>query len=96
MDPAERSLPPDVYLRLARARRLLDARVDMTMDGFRWLTVGSPRQPDLEIVLMEPKPGPMLDPDAAREIRQLLEKGMLGAGVFETDDCRATYDELRG
>lgn len=20
---------------------------------------------------------------------------MLGAGVFETDDCRATYDELR-
>jgi hypothetical protein len=43
----------------------------------------------------EPRSGPMLDADAARQIRALLEKGLLGAGVLETDDCRATYDELR-
>src|SRR5262245_11849450 len=74
----------------------LEVRTDVTMEGgFRWLTVGPPSQPDLQIVLLEPRGGPMLDDDAARQIRALLEKGILGAGVFETDDCRATYDELR-
>jgi predicted enzyme related to lactoylglutathione lyase len=24
-----------------------------------------------------------------------MEKGALGAGVFDTDDCRATYEELK-
>jgi len=39
-----------------------DVRTDATMDGgFRWLTVGPKQQPDLEIVLIEPKGSPMLD-----------------------------------
>jgi catechol 2,3-dioxygenase-like lactoylglutathione lyase family enzyme len=70
---------------------------DHTMDsGFRWLTVTAPAQPDLEIVLMEPKVGPMLDEEAAAAIRLLLKKGVLGAGAFSVDDCRRTYDELKG
>jgi catechol 2,3-dioxygenase-like lactoylglutathione lyase family enzyme len=39
-----------------------EVRTDATMDGgFRWLTVGPKGQPDLEIVLVEPKPGPMFN-----------------------------------
>jgi catechol 2,3-dioxygenase-like lactoylglutathione lyase family enzyme len=69
---------------------------DHTMDsGFRWLTVTPPAQPDLEIVLMEPTPGPMLDAEAAAAVRLLLKKGVLGAGVFHVDDCRQTYEELK-
>jgi catechol 2,3-dioxygenase-like lactoylglutathione lyase family enzyme len=69
---------------------------DQTMDGgFRWLTVTPPTQPDLEIVLMEPKPGPMFDEEAAQAVRLLLRKGVLGAGVFHVDDCRRTYQELK-
>jgi hypothetical protein len=63
--------------------------------GFRWLTVGPQGQPDMEIVLMEPKPGPMLDEEAAAAVRLLLKKGVLGAGVFNTEDCRATYESLK-
>jgi catechol 2,3-dioxygenase-like lactoylglutathione lyase family enzyme len=71
-------------------------RTDHTMDnGFRWLTVGPESQPELEIVLMEPKPGPMLDDEASKAIRLLLKKGVLGAGVFHVDDCRKTYEELK-
>lgn len=71
-------------------------RTDHTMEGgFRWLTVGPPQQPDLEIILMEPKVGPMLDDEAARAVRLLLKKGVLGAGAFHVDDCRKTYDELK-
>jgi len=73
-----------------------DVRTDATMDnGFRWLTVGPKQQPDLEIVLLEPKSGPMLDEESAAALRLLLKKGVLGAGAFHVDDCRKTYDELK-
>ena len=69
---------------------------DHTMDnGFRWLTVTPPEQPDLEIALLEPKEGPMLDAEAAAAVRLLLKKGVLGAGAFETPDCHATYNALK-
>ncbi len=75
----------------------LEVRTDHTMDnGFRWLTVGTRLQPDLEIVLIEPKAGPMLDEESAQAIRLLLRKGVLGAGVFHVDNCRKTYEELKG
>jgi hypothetical protein len=44
---------------------------------------------------MEPKPGPMLDEEAAEAVRLLLSKDVLGAGVFHVDDCRKTYAELK-
>jgi catechol 2,3-dioxygenase-like lactoylglutathione lyase family enzyme len=73
-----------------------EVRTDVTMDGgFRWLTLGVPGQPDLEVALMEPKPGMTLDEESAAALRRLVEKGAFGIGVLETDDCRATYEELR-
>lgn len=66
-------------------------------NGFRWLTVTPPEQPDLEVALLAPlMPGAMgYDEDTKKAFRVLLEKGALGAGVLETPDCRATYEELR-
>jgi len=63
--------------------------------GFRWLTVAPKTQPELEIVLMEPTPGPLFDQEAAKAVRMLLKKGVLGSGAFEVDDCRKTYEELK-
>jgi catechol 2,3-dioxygenase-like lactoylglutathione lyase family enzyme len=70
---------------------------DVTMDnGFRWLTITAPEQPDLEIALLNPLTGGMqYDEDARNAFRILLEKGSLGAGVLQTPDCRATYEELK-
>jgi len=69
---------------------------DHTMDnGFRWLTVVAPEQPELEIVLLEPIEGPMLDAEATAAVRLLLKKGVLGAGAFETPNCKATYEALK-
>lgn len=71
-----------------------EVRSDMTMDGFRWLTVGPKEQPDLELVLIEPGP-PMFDEETAKQLREIIAKGALGTGVFQTDDCRGTVDELK-
>lgn len=68
---------------------------DMTMDnGFRWLTVSPPGQPDIEIVLAEPNE-PMFSADLVPHVRALLEKDAMGGGVWETDDTQKTYDELK-
>src|SRR5436190_5611556 len=71
-----------------------EVRTDMTMGpGMRWLTVGPKEQPDVELTLMVPG-SPATPPEAAEQIRSLVAQGMLGAGVFGTDDCRATHKEL--
>ena len=68
---------------------------DATMDGgFRWLTVAPNGQSDFEIILMEPKPGFMFEEEAANQLRALITGGKLGAGVFDTPNCQATYEEL--
>jgi predicted enzyme related to lactoylglutathione lyase len=73
-----------------------EVRTDATMDGgFRWLTVGPKNQSDFEIVLMEIKPGFLFDEASAGQLRALVESGKLGAGVFDTEDCQATYEELK-
>ncbi|MEZ0325172.1 MAG: VOC family protein [Fimbriimonas sp.] len=63
-------------------------------NGFRWITVSPPGQPGLEIVLMSTKPSPMLDEETAATIRDLVAKGKMGAGVFNSADCRKTYEDL--
>jgi len=69
-----------------------ELRSDVTMGGFRWVTVGHPSQPELDITLMTP--GPPLDDDAAEFIRRQLGKGQMGGLGLRVDDCRATHQEL--
>lgn len=70
-----------------------EERADVRMgDGFRWLTVGHPSQPELEITLMVP--GPPLDEDMAGAVRRALAKGTMGGVGLRTDDCRKDYEAL--
>jgi predicted enzyme related to lactoylglutathione lyase len=71
-----------------------EVRADMTMGGFRWLTVGPKAQPQLEMILMPIAASPMLDAATAKTLRDLIAAGAIGCGVLETDDCKATYDDL--
>jgi catechol 2,3-dioxygenase-like lactoylglutathione lyase family enzyme len=73
-----------------------ETRFDVKMEnGFRWLTVGLKAQPDFQVILMEPKVGGKFDPQSARMLRTLLKNGILGGGVLHTQNCRATYEELK-
>lgn len=70
-----------------------EVRTDVTMDNFRWLTVGPKDQPDLEIVLAKIAP-PMFDAETADQLQALVAKGVIGAGVLQTSDCHAAFKEL--
>jgi uncharacterized glyoxalase superfamily protein PhnB len=77
----------------------MEVRADVTlpeMGNFRWLTVGPVGQTDVAIVLM-PIPGPpIMDTETAQQVRSLMAKGFAGTIFLTTDDCRASYEELRG
>jgi catechol 2,3-dioxygenase-like lactoylglutathione lyase family enzyme len=82
----------DFYVNKLGFNVKMDAKMD---NGFRWLTVTPKGQPELQIALMPTTPGPMMSQEISDALRDLIRKGVLGAGVMQTPDCRATYEELK-
>lgn len=83
----------DFYVNKLGFKVHTDAKME---NGFRWLTITTPEQPDLEIVLMPAlHEGMGQDEETLNAWKVLLDKGVLGAGVLHTPDCRATYEELK-
>ncbi len=77
----------------------MEVRLDATlpeMGDFRWLTVGPVGQPDVAIVLMAIPGPPVMDQQAAEELRSVMAKGFAGTVFLTTEDCRAAYEDLVG
>ncbi len=77
----------------------MEVRSDVTlpeMGNFRWLTVGPAGQPDIAIVLMAIPGPPVLDDDTADQVRDLMGKGFAGTIFLTTENCQASYEELKG
>ena len=73
----------------------LEVGNDFKQGTYRWLTVRVPNDPGMEIHLELPGP-PAQDEATAEQLRELITKGAMGFTVaFQTDDCRALYEELK-
>ena len=71
----------------------LEVRNDVASGGFRWVTLGSPDQPGVDIVISEPHAGrSQADGDTLQE---LLTKGVLPMIIFRTNDLDATFEQVR-
>jgi len=76
----------------------MEVRSDVTlpeMAAFRWLTVAPAGQDDVAITLMRIPGPPITDDETAQQIRELVAKGFAGTVFLTTDDCRASYEELK-
>jgi catechol 2,3-dioxygenase-like lactoylglutathione lyase family enzyme len=76
----------------------MEVRADVTlpeMGDFRWLSVGPVGQPDIAIVLMPIPDPPLVDAETADQIRVLTAKGFAGTVFLVTDDCQASYEDLK-
>jgi catechol 2,3-dioxygenase-like lactoylglutathione lyase family enzyme len=71
----------------------LELRTDAPMESMRWLTVGPPGQPDVEVGLLEPVPG--ASSEDAEAVRRLVAKGVLGSVLFRVDDVRAAFERVQ-
>ena len=76
-----------------------EVRSDVTvpeLGNFRWLTVGPAGQPDVAITLMAIPGEPVMDGETAEQVRTVMSKGFAGTIFLVTDDCQASYEELKG
>jgi catechol 2,3-dioxygenase-like lactoylglutathione lyase family enzyme len=76
----------------------LEIRDDVTvpeLNNFRWLTVGVPGQ-DVNVSLVAVPGPPVFDEETRKQVTTVMSKGVAGGLIFSTDDCRASYEELKG
>jgi catechol 2,3-dioxygenase-like lactoylglutathione lyase family enzyme len=75
----------------------LELRDDVTLpelNNFRWLTVGIPGQ-DVAVSLVAVPGPPVFDEDTRVQILNVMAKGAAGGLIFSTDNCQASYEELK-
>ena len=75
----------------------LELRDDVTLpelNNFRWLTVGIPGQ-DVAVSLVAVPGPPVFDDETRAQILNVMAKGAAGGLIFSTDDCKASYEELK-
>ena len=71
-----------------------EVRHDVSAYGMRWVTVGPPSQPDVNIVLEPPAADPGISPSDREAISDLLAKGLLRGLNFSTADLDGTFDRV--
>jgi catechol 2,3-dioxygenase-like lactoylglutathione lyase family enzyme len=72
-----------------------EVRLDVGGGKMRWITVGSPNQPDTNIVLYPPSATPGLTDDERRLIAEMMAKGSFGMILLATRDLDGTFERLQ-
>jgi predicted enzyme related to lactoylglutathione lyase len=72
-----------------------EVRNDVSAYGMRWVTLGSPSQPDVNIVLEPPAADPGISDADRAIISDLLAKGLLRGLNFSTSDVDGTFDRVQ-
>jgi predicted enzyme related to lactoylglutathione lyase len=85
---------PDKAVEFYRDVLGLEVRNDVGYEKMRWITVGSPSQPEVGLVLEPPFANPNLSPGDKAAVADLMAKGLYGSIVFWTDNCDATFDRI--
>ena len=83
---------PDSALAFYRDTLGLELRNDVGRDGFRWITLVTDSQPEIEIVLSQPHADRSQEDGDA--LAALLAKGELQMVQLRSDDLDATFDRL--
>lgn len=85
---------PDASLAFYRDVLGFEVRNDVGQGSMRWITVGSPEQPDVSVVLHPPAVDPGLTDDERRTIVELMAKGSYASLILATHDLAGTFEKL--
>jgi catechol 2,3-dioxygenase-like lactoylglutathione lyase family enzyme len=84
---------PDAAIAFYRDSLGLQVKNEVENDGFRWVTLTTRDQPEIEIVLSQPHAGrSQADGDA---LAAMLAKGELPGVLFRTDNLDETFERVR-
>jgi catechol 2,3-dioxygenase-like lactoylglutathione lyase family enzyme len=84
---------PETALGFYRDALGLEVRMDVSNEGFRWVTVGAPGQDDVSIVLSQPHGG--RSKTEGDELLSLVTRGSFQAAIFKTDDLEGTFKRVK-
>ena len=68
---------------------------DVTNGDFRWLSMTTPTQPDLEITIQSVGIYPGCSDEDRQAMDTLLAKGLLSPLIFRCDDVDALFEQVR-
>jgi catechol 2,3-dioxygenase-like lactoylglutathione lyase family enzyme len=85
---------PDAALAFYRDALGLTVRNEVARDGFRWITLATDSQPEIQIVLSQPHAG--RSQEDGDTLAALLAKGELRPLHFRSDDLDATFEKVAG
>jgi uncharacterized glyoxalase superfamily protein PhnB len=77
----------------------MEVKSDVTvpeLGNFRWLAVGPAGQDEVSIVLMAIPGPPVFEAETVEQIKAVMSKGVAATVFLTTEDCRASYEELKG
>ena len=83
---------PDAALGFYRDTLGLAVRDEVAHGGFRWITLVTPSQPEIRIVLSQPHAGRSQEDGDA--LAALLAKGELASVILRSDDLDATFARI--
>ena len=83
---------PDAALSFYRDTLGLTVTNEVANEGFRWITLATESQPEIQIVLSQPHAGRSQEDGDA--IAALLAKGELGPVFFRSDDLDETFEKV--
>ena len=72
-----------------------EVHTDVRNGDYRWLTVRLPDQPTFQLGPFKAQ-APVVDDSTARSLNEAVAKGAMPPLVLVVDDCRATYEDMRG
>ena len=68
---------------------------DVSMGDYRWLSVSTPTQPELEITIQSVGGGPGTSEDDRVAIDSLLANGLMSPLIFSCDDVDALFEHVQ-
>ncbi|NEE04482.1 VOC family protein [Phytoactinopolyspora halotolerans] len=72
-----------------------EVRKDVGYDGMRWITVGPPGRPEMNIVLTPPAADPGITDEERRTITEMMAKGTYAAIMLATHDVDGVFDRVQ-
>jgi uncharacterized glyoxalase superfamily protein PhnB len=86
---------PEASLAFYRDALGFEVRKDVGYEDMRWITVGPPGQPQVNIVLSPPGADPGITDDERRTIAEMMAKGTYASIMFATPDLDGTFERLQ-
>ena len=84
----------DAALAFYRDTLGFELRNDVGYEGMRWLTVGPPNQPEVNIVLHPPGADPGVTDAERQVIAEMMAKGTYGSIMLATKDLDGVFAKL--